>query len=78
MKMSDALPEISETCRCGSSTKLVGEMATDDRLKAWRDGHRCMLPDEARFLDLPQPSGAGGSMVGFRAQWDHDDRPPVR
>lgn len=76
--MSEALPEISETCRCGSSTKLVGEMATDERLKAWRDGHRCMSSDEARFRDVPSPVGAGGAVIGFAASWDHDVRPPLR
>ena len=76
--MSDALPEISESCRCGSSTKLVGELATDERLKAWREGHRCMSPDEVRFRDLPSPGGAGGSTIGFARTWDHDINPPLR
>lgn len=76
--MSDALPEISETCRCGSSTKLVGELATDDRLKAWRDGHRCMSDDEVRFRDVPSPGGAGGAVIGFAPAPYHDVRPPLR
>jgi hypothetical protein len=76
--VSDALPEISETCRCGSSTKLVGELATDARLQAWRDGHRCMSPDEVRFRDVPSPGGAGGSAIGFSRAWDHDTKPPLQ
>jgi hypothetical protein len=73
--MSDALPEISETCRCGSSTKLVGEMATDDRLQAWREGHRCMSDDEVRFRDVPQ---SGGAVIGFAPARYHDVRPTLR
>jgi len=76
--MSDALPEISETCRCGSSTKLVGDLATDDRLKAWRDGHRCMSADEVRFRDVPERTGAGAAVTGFAPRWDHDINPPLR
>lgn len=76
--MSDALPEISETCRCGSSIKLVGEMATDDRLEAWRNGHRCMSSDEVRFRDVPSPAGAGGAATGFARTWDHDTTPTLR
>ena len=76
--MSDALPEISETCRCGSSTKLVGDMATDDRLKAWRESHRCMSPDEVRFRDLPSPAGAGSATLRFARTWDHNTTPPLQ
>jgi hypothetical protein len=72
------MPEISETCRCGSSTKLVGEMATDERLVAWRAGHRCMSSDEVRFRDVPQSGGAGGAAIGFSRTWDHDVNPPLR
>ena len=60
--MSDPLPEISETCRCGGSVKLVGDLATDQRLAAWRTGHRCLGPDEQP--KAPQPTG-GGSQLGF-------------
>jgi hypothetical protein len=76
--MSDELPQISETCRCGASTKLVGAMATDERLQSWRDGHRCLSADEVLYRDLPARGGAGGSAVGFRPQYDYDDRPPLR
>lgn len=77
--MSDAQPEISETCRCGASTKLVGTMATAAMLQSWRDGHRCLSPDEVRFKDVPQSDGAGGSQLGFQpGPWDYDDRPKVR
>lgn len=76
--MSDsALPEISETCRCGSSTKLVGAMATDDRLASWRKSHRCLSPDEERFRDIPSRSGSSAS-IGFASQWDHDRGPILR
>ena len=75
--MSDALPEISETCRCGSSTRLVGVLATDDRLREWREFHRCMTPDEERFRDVPSPTGATASF-GFARQLDHDRRPVIR
>jgi hypothetical protein len=76
-RMSDALPEISETCRCGASTKLVGDLATDDRLKDWREGHRCMSSDEVRFRDLPQSGGPGGAVIGFKAQWDYNVDMPL-
>jgi hypothetical protein len=71
------LPEISETCRCGGSVKLVGELATDARLAAWRSNHRCMTPDEERFRDVPQRTG-GGTVIGFQPYpWDHDTRPRI-
>lgn len=76
--MTDALPEISETCRCGTSIKITGAKATDARLQAWRDGHRCMSADEVRFRDVPERTGAVGAVTGFAPRWDHDDRPPLR
>jgi hypothetical protein len=75
--VADSLPEISETCRCGSSTKLVGELATDDRLKDWRTSHRCLSPDEERFRDVPSPGGSSAS-IGFSAQRRYEEGPNLR
>jgi hypothetical protein len=70
---------MAETCRCGASLKLVGNFATDTRLKDWRKTHRCLSPDEQRFRDVPERGGAGGgSVIGFAPnRWDHDTAPPL-
>ena len=70
------LPKMSETCRCGSSLELVGDLATDARMKTWRSSHRCLTADET---PQSQQRAGAGSVLGFTpVPWDHDTGPVLR
>ena len=70
------LPKMSESCRCGSSLELVGDLATDARMKTWRSSHRCLVANETPAAQ--QRSGAS-TVLGFSpGPWDHDRGPVLR